>query len=102
MLISLIALAAVLLSNAMQALIASTVSYDAGAISPSLRPEDPTTLTLSLIGAGTVAVYFTVRRPARKPLLMVGEGRLSRPQLGDNLSEDGSRIPEVQPSRGAA
>lgn len=104
MLITLIALAAVLLSNAVQALIAVAGSYDASEVSPSLRPEDPTTLTLALIGGGTVAVYLTVRRQARKPLAleMAGTDSSIRQQLADVAADDGSGIPDVQPSRGAA
>lgn len=100
MLISLIALA-VFLTNTVQALIATAGGQDASAVGPPLRPEDPTTMTLALIGAGTVAVYFTVRRPARKPSVMTGADSLSRPPLAD-AADNSSRILDVQPSRGAA
>lgn len=60
MLISLIILLAALLSW-----LSSIVSQIAGPLrKPPITPQDPSTLTLALIGAGTLGVYFAISRRA--------------------------------------
>jgi hypothetical protein len=60
MLISLIILLAALLSW-----LSSIVSQVAGSLrKPPITPQDPSTLTLALIGVGTVGVYFAISRRA--------------------------------------
>lgn len=60
MLISLILLLAALLSW-----LSSIVSQLAGPLrKPPITPQDPSTLMLALIGAGTVGVYFAISRRA--------------------------------------
>jgi hypothetical protein len=67
------------------------------------RPEDPSTLTLALIGAATLAVYFGSRRAvrARRPALL-GESRAS--QFASMAGADVQATADFgdEPSRGAA
>jgi hypothetical protein len=82
----------------------STGEATAEAVTSHLRPEDPTTLTLALIGAATLAVYFTVRREARDRGSVLSEPIgagivLSEVAAASHVAADTAA---EQPSRGAA
>ena len=105
MLISLIALAAVLLSGGIQFLPIGKAGAATSAKTPLITPEDPSTLTLALIAAGTLAVYFVARRNLRS------RGRsIAARDVTDHLSAPSLDVTEAQtvcsdaerPSRGAA
>jgi hypothetical protein len=74
------------------------------AVGSHLRPEDPTTLTLALIGAATMAVYFAVRRGERdRGTALVEPVGASTPLAEVVASSDIAATTAVeQPSRGAA
>jgi hypothetical protein len=82
----------------------STGESPAEAVGSHLRPEDPSTLTLALIGAATMAVYLAVRRGARD----AGSTRLETMDAPAMLTdvvagtEAIATIDNEQPSRGAA
>jgi hypothetical protein len=69
---------------------------------PSITPQDPSTLTLALIGAGTLGIYFALRRGDWRRRDADGlTGRLSdqSAQCATKMSTE----PDKQlPSRGAA
>ena len=67
MLISLIAMTALLLAEGLSYFAGGTADVEvvSAVENPLHKPEDPSTLTLALIGAGTLAVYFASRRTAR-------------------------------------
>jgi hypothetical protein len=66
-----------------------------------ITPHDPPTLTLALIGAGTVAIYLAARwRPSRRGAAPRWTGRLSDQSEGrDVVSADAA---EEREARGAA
>jgi hypothetical protein len=69
---------------------------------PGITPQDPSTLTLALIGAGTLGVYFAISRRAwRRRAADVLTGRLS-----DQSAEPTTAMPSASdehlPTRGAA
>jgi hypothetical protein len=105
MLISLIALVAVLLSSGIQFLSAGKADAATSAKNPLITPEDPSTLTLALIAAGTLAVYVVarhgLRRRGRSTAARDLTGHLNAPSLdvaeGQTVCSDAQR-----PSRGAA
>ena len=98
MLIALILLVATLLSW-----LTSGAEHVAGpAVKPPITPQDPSTLTLALIGAGTVGVYFAISRRAwQRRAEELWTGRLS-----DQSAQPQAGLPSVSeedlPSRGAA
>jgi hypothetical protein len=100
MLISLLILAAVLLSNGLPVLSSSDAASDAaGAL---LRPEDPSTMTLALIGAGTVAVYLASRRRVRRRAVSPLQAQLSSEMSPKITTATPASDQSEQPSRGAA
>ena len=98
MLISLSALAMVLLSE-----IASWLSDGLGdapqqAGNTPITPRDPSTLTLALIGVGTIAIYVAAKwRPSRSDVVR-WTGRLS----DQSERAEAADAEEQRPSRGAA
>jgi hypothetical protein len=98
MLISLILLLATLLSW-----LSAGAEHIAGPLGkPPITPQDPSTLTLALIGAGTLGVYFLIsRRVWRRREAGPWTGSLS-----DQSTQSTLAIPaeseEQLPSRGAA
>jgi hypothetical protein len=76
----------------------------AEAVSSHLRPEDPSTLTLALIGAAMMSVYLAVRRGARDRGALQMEAVKAPAVLVDVAA--GDEVPATmhaeQPSRGAA
>jgi hypothetical protein len=97
MLISLIILLAAMLSW-----LSSIVSQIAGPLrKPPITPQDPSTLTLTLIGLGTLCVYFVISRRAwRRRAESNWTGRLSDQSVEAAATPDESK--ERMPSRGAA
>jgi hypothetical protein len=100
MLISLLVLVAALFWNGMPLLSSGQSVADTSGDS-LLRPEDPSTLTLALIGAGTVAVYLATRRAARSNAAAIQQHEL-RCELPPEEASKSSVGQEEQPSRGAA
>ena len=64
MLFSFIATMALVLSEGVHHFVGGATDVDTAVAidSPLYKPEDPSTMTLALIGAGTLAVYFASRR----------------------------------------
>jgi hypothetical protein len=98
MLISLILLVATLLSW-----VTSGADQLAGPLGkPSITPQDPSTLTLALIGAGTLGIYFAISRRAWRR----GAAEVLTGHLSDQSTETTGAIPSASeehlPSRGAA
>ncbi len=93
------------LTSSAQALLAASASVFSDGLgdlpvpsgNPIVAPQNPSTLVLALIGAGTIAIYFAARwRPAR-PDVARWTGRLS------DQSERAEAIDaEQSQSRGAA
>jgi hypothetical protein len=105
MLITLIALAVVFLSNAGQLFVSSAGEEPVAAENPAFRPEDPSTLTLALIGIGTLAVYITVRRGwrARSQAIPTVASTLEPAfEIASAERVEPIRTEVDQPSRGAA
>jgi len=105
MLISLIALVAVLLSGGIQFMSAGKGDAATSAKNPLITPEDPSTLTLALIAAGTLAVYFVARRGLRSRGQSTPArdftGHLSAPSI--DVAESQTVCSDAErPSRGAA
>jgi hypothetical protein len=98
MLISLILLVASLLSW-----LSSGADQVAGPFGkPSITPQDPSTLTLALIGAGTLGVYFAISRRAwRRRAADVLTGCLND-QSAQPAATTPSETEERRLSRGAA
>jgi hypothetical protein len=102
MLVTLMAVLAVSVSEGFQWL-SNSRSIDTGPpAAPLYKPEDPSTLTLAVIGVGTLVAYLATRRSSwgRRPVV------LSEPET---LSSHDNEVPgaqttgpEEQPSRGAA
>ena len=67
MLISLIAMTALMLSEGASYLAGGVSDVDTVVVGENrpYKPEDPSTLTLAMIGAGTLALYFGSRRSIR-------------------------------------
>ena len=93
MLMTLVVVVGLLLTGDFSWLSADTSHVKAETLRPVITPEEPFTLTLALIGVGTIVTYLTVSRvllrrrksaPIQKPI-SVDEG-----------------LPVEQPSRGAA
>jgi len=93
MLMTLVVVVGLLLTGDFSWLSADTSHVKAETPRPVITPEEPFTLTLALIGVGTIVTYLTVSRvllrrrksaPIQKPI-SVDEG-----------------LPVEQPSRGAA
>jgi hypothetical protein len=81
----------------------STGEAPAGAARSYLRPEDPTTLTLALIGVVMMAVYLAVRRSARDRGAAVVETVQSAKQVIEvGVGAEVAETTVDQPSRGAA
>jgi hypothetical protein len=83
----------------------ATHEATAEAVNPQFRPEDPTTLTLALIGAATLAVYLAIRRTARDRGIRTGGFGMLRGRLPDASAVavlQSSEADDDQPSRGAA
>jgi hypothetical protein len=82
----------------------STGEATAEAISTRLRPEDPSTLTLALIGAATLAVYLAARRGARdRTALRIEALKASAAQAPVTVGIEAAATKDAeQPSRGAA
>jgi hypothetical protein len=99
MLISLIALTALLVSW----LSAGSNPVAGANDNPLITPQDPSTLTLGLIGAGTLAVYFSVSRRIRRGRRQVTmtTGRLSDQSIGA-IGTMPVEPEEQRPTRGAA
>ena len=76
----------------------------AEAVSSHLRPEDPSTLTLAVIGAATMAIYLAVRRGARDRGVSRPETMDAPAMLADAVAgtEAVATRDAEQPSRGAA
>jgi hypothetical protein len=98
MLFSLVLLLATLLSW-----LTSGAEPIAGALGkPAITPQDPSTLTLALIGAAVLGVYFAIsRRPGRRRKAGPWTGRLSD-QSVQGMRAIPSATEEDLPSRGAA
>jgi hypothetical protein len=104
MLISLIACVALLLFSGLPEAGASDGVEATTAREFSLnRPEDPTTMTLALIGAGTLAVYFACRRTARagRPVALEPAPRTLVVAVSQAAVPSTAEASE-EPSRGAA
>jgi hypothetical protein len=78
----------------------ATGETSAEAASSHLRPEDPSTLTLALIGAVTMAVYLAVRRGRRDQGVMQIEAVQASAALPEIAAVEATA--SEQPSRGAA
>jgi hypothetical protein len=105
MLISLIAMTALMLAEG--------VSHFAGGVSDvgavvvaenrPYKPEDPSTLTLAVIGAGTLALYFGSRRRVRaRRSTAVGDSGGPHFDLAPGAAVQPVGKTAEQPSRGAA
>jgi hypothetical protein len=101
MLATLMAVLAVSVSEGFQWL--STPPIDAGPVdSPVYKPEDPSTLTLAMIGLGTLVVYFATRRSnSSRRLTLSGEARPIKKPF-DDATDSQATGPDERPSRGAA
>jgi hypothetical protein len=105
MLSSFIATMALLLSGGVNHFASEGAEVDTAAAveSPLYKPEDPSTMTLALIGAGTLAVYFASRRAIRTRRT-VTLGEIDRPHY--EAVAGAAVLPSAEsakePSRGAA
>jgi hypothetical protein len=100
MLLSVLVLVAVLFSNGMPLLTAKETASEA--VSPLLRPEDPSTLTLALIGAGTMAIYLAVRRAPRSRIAVFRKVEVPTGSAIEVPTKTPASAQPEQPSRGAA
>ncbi len=105
MLLSFIATLALSLSEGVNHFASAAVEVDTAVSveSPLYKPEDPSTMTLALIGAGTLAVYFASRRAIRTRRT-VTLGETGRPHFEVVAGAAGLPMAETaeEPSRGAA
>jgi hypothetical protein len=105
MLISLIAMTALLLAEGLSPFAGGTTDVEvvSAVENPLHKPEDPSTMTLAVIGAGTLAVYFGSRRTARarRPIPLSDS---SRPHFDMRPGTAVQPVRETveEPSRGAA
>ena len=71
--------------------------------SPLYKPEDPSTMTLALIGAGTLAVYFASRRAIRtRRTVTLGETGRPHFEAVAGAAVMSTVESAEEPSRGAA
>jgi hypothetical protein len=104
MLTSIIAMMALLVSGGYNHLAGDAAAVDITIIDDNpYKPEDPSTLTLALIGAGTLAVYLLSRRAMRTRDVSTS-AQVAGPQQEPSL--EAAALPsahvEQTPSRGAA
>lgn len=98
MLITLTALAIMLLSATASSFSGSMEEAAQQVVNSPITPRDPSTLALAVIGAGTIAIYLLAKwRPARTDLLHWTARLGERSKQGDPVDEGGQRQ-----SRGAA
>ena len=105
MLSSFIATMALLLSEGASHFASAAAEVDTAAAveSPLYKPEDPSTMTLALIGAGTLAVYFASRRAIRtRRTVTLGETGRPHFETVSGAAAMSSAESAEEPSRGAA
>ena len=106
MLFSFIAMMALLLSEGVNHFASGATDVDTAVAveNPLYKPEDPSTMTLALIGAGTLAVYFASRRAIRTRRTVTAQRNWSRRTLNRWPKQPGCPPAEAaeKPSRGAA
>ena len=93
---------AILLASLLSSLLARRGDVSGTSGNPIVTPQDPSTLTLALIGAGTLAVYLTMSRKVRgrRKLRVISSGAGDRSAEVAAAPADDSV--EQRPSRGAA
>jgi hypothetical protein len=105
MFISLIAMTALMLAEGVSHLAGGESSFDTVVVAENrpYKPEDPSTLTLAMIGAGTLALYFGSRRRVRA-LRSTAVEDSSGPHfdLVPGAAVQSVLEPAEEPSRGAA